>query len=299
MAEPSEPDSRAEVLLREAIALIAPLARLLVAHGVSYPVFAQQLKRVFLEAARTELAAKRERVTDSALSLLSGIHRKDVRTLQRAPAGPDAGARRPFSFAAEVVAHWISDTRYLDAEGAPRRLPIRSADPQAASFESLAQSLSRDFHPRSVLNELERLGAVAVEQDTVRLVSEAFVPSRGFAEMAYFLGANVADHIAAAAANIAAADRGARPPFIEYAVSADELTADSAEAIQQLAKRLVLSAFMRVSNEAERRIDGDRPALSGRRGSRLKFGAYFYIEPCDGTVPDAQDRTHAGNDDGA
>jgi hypothetical protein len=298
MAQPAQPENRADVLLREAAALIAPLARLLVANGVSYPVFAKQLKRIFLESAHAELASRHERITDSALSLLSGVHRKDVRTLQRPQAEPGVAARRPFSFAAEVVAHWISDARYLDDSGAPRPLPIRSADPQAITFESLTQGLSRDFHARSVLNELLRLGAVAVEEDTVRLVSQAFVPSRGFAEMAYFLGTNVADHIAAAAANIAAADRGDRPPFIEYAVGADELTQQSAQDIQQLAKRLVLSAFMRVSNEAERRIEGDRPALGAAKGSRLKFGAYFYIEPCDAAASDPKDRGDSGGKDG-
>lgn len=296
MNEPS--DTRADVLLRQALALLAPLARLLVANGVSYPAFSQQLKRVFLDAARQELRAKGERATDSAMSLLSGVHRKDVRVLTRTDV-PVEEAKRPFSFAAEVVAHWMTDARFTDAEGSPRRLPIRSTGPDAVSFEELTQAVSRDFHPRAVLTELVRLGAVSIEGDEVTLVGGVFVPSRGFAEMAHYLGANVSDHIAAAVANIVEADRGGRPPFIEYAVGADELSAQSAEAVQQLAKRLILSAFMRVSNEAERRIGEDRPALAGGRGARLRFGAYFYIEPPNNASPDeTAGNALRGNSDG-
>jgi hypothetical protein len=63
-----------------------PLVRLLVRHGVTYPVFATALKRVFLDAAIDELRERAMAQTDSAVSLLSGVHRRDVRTLTRASA---------------------------------------------------------------------------------------------------------------------------------------------------------------------------------------------------------------------
>jgi len=57
-----------------------PLVRLLIKNGVTYPAFAVALKRVFLDAARAELARQRMPQTDSAVTLLSGVHRATCAT---------------------------------------------------------------------------------------------------------------------------------------------------------------------------------------------------------------------------
>ena len=71
----------ADTLLEESVAMLAPLVRLLVASGVTYPQFTTALKTAFLRAAHAELESSNKKVTDSAVSLLSGVHRKDVRAL--------------------------------------------------------------------------------------------------------------------------------------------------------------------------------------------------------------------------
>jgi len=114
---------------------MAPLARLLVANGVTYTMFARALKPVFLQAAERELQSEGKRITDSALSLLSGVHRKDVRTLT-ADAQP---AKRTVTIASQVTMAWTSQPEYLDADGHPRPLPMRAADADAPSFERLSQ----------------------------------------------------------------------------------------------------------------------------------------------------------------
>ena len=53
-----------------------------------------------------------------------------------------------------VFAHWRSDKRYRKRGGAPRTLPRVGPAP---SFESLAQEVTRDVHPRALLEELLRL----------------------------------------------------------------------------------------------------------------------------------------------
>ena len=77
--------SRAQVTLGAVLTVVRPLARLLLRHGVAYPAFAAALKRVFLEAAADELSSRKMPATDSALSLLSGVHRRDIRTMTRSP----------------------------------------------------------------------------------------------------------------------------------------------------------------------------------------------------------------------
>ena len=83
-------EASGDVLLEQALALIGPLARLLVANGVGYTQLAARLKPVFMAAAQAELQASDKKTTDAAISLLSGVHRKDVRAWTDARATPDA-----------------------------------------------------------------------------------------------------------------------------------------------------------------------------------------------------------------
>jgi len=128
--------SRSEIALREALHLMQPLAHLLVANGVTYPQFVRALKTTFLQAALAELRSADAPVTDSALSLLSGVHRKDVRVM-RTSHGPPPSRNRAHSLAADVAARWRRAPEYLDAQGAPRTLPLRARAPHETSFESL------------------------------------------------------------------------------------------------------------------------------------------------------------------
>ncbi|CAN5457682.1 DUF6502 family protein [soil metagenome] len=280
----SNPDSttRADVLLEEALVMFAPLARLLVANGVAYPQFAQALKRVFLTAARAELAAASQKSTDSAVSLLSGVHRKDVRTL----ADAEHAASRSRSLSAEVFTRWIHDDAWRTAEGTPSVLPRTGPAP---SFEALALSVSKDFHPRAILDELVRLGLAEVQDDDVALKATAFVPQHDFRELAYLYGANLRDHLAAGAANLTAASKGQAPAFLEQSVFADDLSEASIEALAGLARSLWADAFDAMVGAATDRFNADQPAGGDRR---MRFGIYFYAEPTDSaTAQPAGSRT--------
>ena len=81
---PSKPViSRSAIVLESVLQLLRPAVRLMLRHGVTAPAFATALKRVFLHAAQDELRAHGKALTDSAVSLLSGVHRRDVRNLTR------------------------------------------------------------------------------------------------------------------------------------------------------------------------------------------------------------------------
>jgi hypothetical protein len=285
----SRGESRAEILLREALGIVAPLARALISHGVTYPVFAQALKDVFLQAARAELERDQRRTTDSALSLLSGVHRKDVRALagdrgpggerdKRAAQAADAAAARPanLSMAAQVFTRWVRDPAFSDGAGRPRPLPTRAAE--GTSFEMLAQSVSKDFHARSVLDELVRLHLVEVKGGTVRPLAGQFTPAAGFAELAYFFGANVRDHLAAGAANLHAVQNQQPPPFLEHAMFADGLTEQSTHELQEAARQAWTRVMSDLFAAARRQVAADA-GLGAEAQQRVRFGAYFYAEP--------------------
>ena len=262
---PSE--AHAELALREAAVLMAPVARWLLRHGVPYPAFADMLKAVFVAAARDELESSGAKATHSALSVLSGVHRKDVRALETGDR-PDS-TPRSVPLPSAVFTRWLTDPKYRSADGKPKRLP-RSGS--GASFETLARECSNDVHPRTVLDELVRSGLARVDGDEVEPLATSFVPSRKLDELTALFSANVSDHIAAAVHNLTL--KG--PKYLEQSVFADGLSQASIEHLHQCARDAWNAAFATMVGEARQRIEADADADSD---IRMRFGAYFYSEP--------------------
>ena len=265
--------SQPTLALDRVLRVLQPLVRLLLRNGVTYTVFAAALKRVFLAAAQQELAGRQMASTDSAVSLLSGLHRRDVRNLRRVDTVAKAAAAAPpvrLGLAAQVVARWMNDTDYQNAQGGTRALPKSGQ----ASFDSLVASVSRDVRPRAVLDELLRLGVVQDNEAGVVLEGSGFAPRQGFEEMSWLMAQNLQDHAAAAVANLHGDGN-----FLEQAVFVDELTAASATRLQQVSVLAWKAAFKTVMQEAQLRFDGDAAAAPGEaRQHRARFGVYFYSE---------------------
>ena len=269
--------SRSNLVLDSTLHLLRPAVRLMLRHGVTYTAFSQALKRVFLQAAQEELQAKGMPQTDSAVSVLSGVHRRDVRNLTRL-ANPDDAPESFAGLASQVVARWLSDDGYLDADLAPRAL-ARAGD--APSFDALVQAVSHDVRPRAVLDELQRLGLVQDVDGQITLLTQGFVPKLGFSEMAAQLQNNVADHLSAACENL---DSGGE--FLEQAVFVDEITAESALHLHKASAQAWKVAFQSVMRQAQKRFDADaKSVLPEQRTHRARMGMYYFS---------TQD-THPGN----
>ncbi len=258
---------RHSIVEASVLRVMRPLARLLVRHGVTYPAFSAALKRVFLDAATDELKARGMAQTDSALSLLSGVHRRDVRNLTRA-AQPGARSTRkagaPLSLVGEVVARWLGDAAYQDRRR-PRTL-------QRAEFDAMVAGVSSDIRGRAMLDELLRLGAVTEGDDGIALSSSGFAPRQGFAEMSELFAANLADHAHAAAANLQGEGN-----FLEQAMYLDRITPASVERLQRVAKQAWTRALPAVLAEAQACSDADgADDKSPGTGQRVRFGVYFY-----------------------
>jgi Family of unknown function (DUF6502) len=269
-------------MLGHVLQVLRPLVRLLLHHGIHHKVLATALKRLFLEEAERELQRRGMAATDSALTLLSGVHRRDVRTLKQGAAAGERGLRgvhgaappamaMPRSLAAEVVGRWMHERRYLDKKGHPRALPRGAGEP--GGFDALVHSLSRDVRPRAVLDELVRLGVAEEGTEGVRLLAEGFAPRRGLDEMASLFAANLHDHAAAAVANL----RG-EANHLEQAIFVDDITEESVRHLQQAGVAAWKVAMRDVMGQAQARFDADRTRPSAERTRRARFGVYFFSE---------------------
>ncbi|MBL8347858.1 MAG: hypothetical protein JNN03_20660 [Rubrivivax sp.] len=280
-ANDGSPESRA---LHEALAqLLAPVARLAVARGLPYAATQDLLKKAFVEAASAAhpgLAAHRK---VSRIATTTGINRREVTRLTAPDAsrgGSPAARRPPRSVASEVHAHWRTHADWRDASGHPRVLPRLGPAP---SFEALAQAITRDVHPRSLLDELCRLGLARLDEasDTVALQGDAFVPSSDRVRMLGFLGENVGDHLCAAVDNVLATGR---PPHLEQALFAEGLSAESLESLRPLLREQWAALRQSLVPALEARIADDARGAGPR--ARVRLGLYAYNEvPMAAQVP--------------
>jgi len=250
--------------------LFRPLVRTLIAQGVAFPYLAALLKNIYVDVAEAEFSEDGKRATDSRISLMTGVHRKDVRRLR---AAPENGEQTPpvVGLGGQLVLLWTGNRAYLDEMGRPLPLP-RSAEIRGApSFDRLVESVSTDVRPRAVLDEWLRLGIARLDgAGRVCLNYDAFVPEKGFEEKAYFFGRNLRDHIAAASENLS----GRVPPFLERTVFYDHLSAGSSEALAETARKIGMDALLAMNREALARSDVDETKPESRH--RMTFGVYFY-----------------------
>ena len=266
-----------KALVEATQALMAPLARLLVARGVPYASAEESLKAAMVEAARAAHPDGLPHRLVSRIATTTGLNRREVTRLTRAPEERAAPQR---SSAAELFTRWRTAPAYQDERGHPRVLPRQGAAP---SFESLARSVTQDVHPRSLLDELLRLGLARHDTatDSVALILDAFVPSTDRARMLEFLSHNVGDHLSAAVANVL----GPVPRHLERAVFADGLSPRaiaSAEAWVADAWRDMAAALVPF---IEKLIADEAHEPESVRQQRFRAGLYAYTAR-DDDAPD-------------
>jgi hypothetical protein len=272
-----------DAALQAAIArLLAPLAQLVVARGLPFAVIDEMLRRAIVAEAHAAHPGLPEHRRASRVSAATGLNRREVNRLLDLQAAAPRSASPPRSPAATVFAHWRGSDAYRTKAGAPRVLPRTGPAP---SFESLAQEVTRDVHPRALLEELLRLNLAThdAERDTVALSRQAFVPRGDADRMAQWMGANVGDHFAAAVANLLGRD----PAHFEQAIAADGLSAESVAAVRPLLQ----AHWQRLTDELVPRLE-NLIAQDAARGAptphRVRFGLYGFDNVArDTTTPPA------------
>ncbi|MDD2544887.1 MAG: DUF6502 family protein [Burkholderiaceae bacterium] len=248
--------------------LLRPLAELAVSRGLPYLALDELLRQAMVDAAGAQQADLPAHGKVSRISTATGLSRREVGRLLDASMPPCAPPRW---LAGEVFARWTSDPDYAP-EGPPRSLPRQGPAP---SFDALAQSVTRDVHPRSLLEELCRLGLAEVspEGDQVRLLREAFVPRTDFTRMVGLLAENVGDHLAGATTNVL----GRGDAHFEQAVFADELSDASVQALRPL-----ISAQWRELQQglvpALERLMAEDEAAGRPQDQRVRIGFYSYAD---------------------
>ncbi len=254
-------------LLRLLERLLQPVARLCLAHGITFATVSETLKRAFVHEAKGFHPEAQGHGMVSRISTATGINRREVTRLTNSTADA-AVTKQPV--ASELLARWTTDRSFRDEEGAP--LVLKRVG-ETESFEALAHLITRDIHPRSILDELVRLGFVShdKESDTVSVVQAEFVPRADLRQMLSFLSDNVGDHLEAAVENVTTSGN----PHLEQAIFADELSAESVKILQPR----IVARWQALREEMVPFIAGliEADKLAGRpQDQRIRIGLYSY-----------------------
>jgi len=144
-------------------------------------------KVVFIKAAAEEMEAQGKKVNISALSVLTGMHRKGIVKIYRDRETSDHSTK----FASRVIGQWRHDPDFLTKNGRPRVLSYGGPD---SEFADLVGRVSTDLYQKGILYDLERIGAVVRTSRGVKLLTSAYRPKHDPVE-GFRLMARDAEHL--------------------------------------------------------------------------------------------------------
>jgi len=156
--------------------MLRPVLWLALRHAVKIPELVEQLKAEFIRLAELELNNREEKVTVSRISVMTGLHRGDVKRLR----SKEDIYEPTQSLVARVIGTWEQDPRFATKRGGARVLSYVGED---SEFAQLVAPLCTGVGPAAMLFELERLGVVEKTKSGVRLVKnvhEQLSPKEGF-----------------------------------------------------------------------------------------------------------------------
>lgn len=129
----------------------------------------EAVKVVFVDEAQRSLQDEQEPVTVSRISAMSGIHRREVgRILERGEVIEDT-----LGLINRVIGMWQTDKRFLTSAGNPR---VLSTSGSKNEFKRLCDLLTKNISHKTILMELNRIGAIEKTKGGVKLVTDRYVP---------------------------------------------------------------------------------------------------------------------------
>ena len=153
-------DSIKAALLGAYQVLLGPLVRILLRQGISYAEFAEVAKSVYVEVALKDFKVAGRKATRTRVAVMTGLTRKEVKRVIDGALKDQYEPNAKFSRLGRVLVGWHTDTDFTGPYGLPLELQYETSQTGEPSFSELVKRHSGDMSPRSILDELIRVGAV-------------------------------------------------------------------------------------------------------------------------------------------
>ena len=258
--------------------VLRPIVKFMIKQNMTYTLLCDLLKDLFIEVAEKELALTEKRVSDASISLVTRVHRKDVKRLRGNTDSLDRAIPENVSLGMQIIGRWHSDPTFLDDTGLPLPLVRETQDKMGISFYSLVRSVSKDIHPRAVQDEWLRLGIVYLDnEENIALKNDIFIPQSGWEEKMFFFRNNLQDHANALVHNICSNEK----PLLERCVHFEGVNASQMPSIAKLAEKLSMKALREVNQKVLN--DAEESPNDTTDKMRMTYGVYMYYEPSSQT----------------
>lgn len=157
--------------------LLRPLIRILIRNGVSFSEFAEVAKGAYVEVAEKNFSVPNKEITQSRISALTGLGRREVHDVVEAKAARER--EREGSNLNRIVAiltGWHTDADYTGPYGVPIEIQIK--DDNGLDFTTLAERHAGDkVPPKILMDEMVRAGvAVETERGWFKVISRYYIP---------------------------------------------------------------------------------------------------------------------------
>jgi Family of unknown function (DUF6502) len=249
--------------------LVRPLARFCLAHGLKIQEVMDAFKSELLRAAKEDLTKKDLKITDSRLSVVSGLRRREVVRLAKGADDLD-GSR---NLIAKVIGLWRDDERFLTKKGTPRILDI---SPDNNEFAKLVEKVSKELAPGTVLFELERLGAVSRSAAGIKLETDTFVPRGDVLKGFEFISQHISDLLRAGAHNVVEVPS---IPHHHLVTEYDRVRPEELPALMNWFLQEGHAMHLRARAEIARHDQDVRPDSKFKgKGVRVVYGSFSYVD---------------------
>ena len=259
----------ADTLHKCLVLILKPIVRLCLKRSLKIQDLLEAAKVAFLDLSEEEMRAQGAEVSMSRLSIMTGIHRRDVMRLWRDEKPP----KQEGSQLKRVIWKWQQDERFQNKAGRPRLLQVEG---KQSEFVDLVQSVSQDLNPYTILFELERIGAITRVDDKIKLEGTVYIPKGDVLEGFALLSADAADLIMGVEENVFE-----KPEIknLHIKTEYDNVTIDSVERI----KEWFLDqgeAFHKAARDFLAQFDKDiNPQLKAKLGgARVALGTFSRVE---------------------
>lgn len=260
--------------------MLKPLVRLLIQQNITFVGLQTLLKRTYVEVADESFCLENKKQTDSRISLLTGIHRGDVKRIRHEDPSQLSEKELKASLSAQIISEWTGRASYLDEQHRPKPLLRYANENQPnSSVEELILSISKDKHPRSIVDDWLNQGIIELktenDQEWVYLSEKGYVPEADFEEKLYFAGKNIGEHLHVVANNL----ESQQTPLFDRAVYYNHLSPDAIAELEAFAKQKMLQVLIEVNQRANQLQQQDKTNLNANQSFHL--GAYFSQHPTE------------------
>lgn len=254
--------------------LLKSIAPLMIEQNIQLNQVQELSKIALLETAKQQLKANGQKITHSQISLMTGIHRKDIKRLEELD-GDSSDKLSTVPISAQLLSDWLGLPEFQNPNGQPKTLPLESENDICLGY-LIKKATKGNIATGSVIKDLEAKQLISIENGQYQLNTEAIISSQPKEDKLNFLARNAGTLLTAAIDNILSE----QPPHLERAVFHDGLTEQDIIELREEFEPQCMALLTDINKTALKRKQDNQQHLKDAH-SRMHLGMVYYAKNDD------------------